>query len=89
MDVCAASVDRGTCWRPSVLICANEGIDSRPYENRTTFFFLVPGGQRRKICIQNVHYCSLKIGLRFFQSAASKKQKKKKKKKKEKKKLHI
>ena len=71
------------------LNCANEGIDSRPYENRTTFFFLVPGGQRRKICIQNVHFCSLKIGLRFFQSAASKKKKKKKKKKKEKKKLHI
>ena len=46
------------------LSCANEVIDGRCYDNRSTFFSLVPGGQRNKIYIQNVHFCSLKIGLR-------------------------
>ena len=42
----------------------NEGINGRRYENFCTFFSLVSEGGRKKICIQNVHFCSLEIGLR-------------------------
>ena len=61
MDVCQVPAVDPTRWRPSVgAFASSQRLDGRDYENRSTFFSLVPRGKENF----NINiFDFLKIGL--------------------------
>ena len=64
MDVCAASIAGGTRWRPTygALYCTKTGLNSRRYENQSTFFFLVSGSKEKRCNFKMLICDFFKIG---------------------------